>query len=145
MFSEHYSIFGSGKPWHHCLKISFLHSRSKKSCFVLWQRKVSHDIIEFLLIKLFWFRSLFSGTYWLSAESRMASGEVQSSLSICSKNASLFSWGSGTDKLSLWGTDLIAELKFGFTRLYIFFAEKPVTMTEQTSCYQHDSLAAVIS
>ena len=46
---------------------------------------------------------LFSGKYWSCEECRMASGQEPSSRYICSENASSFSGGSGTGKLSSRG------------------------------------------
>jgi hypothetical protein len=48
-------------------------------------------------------------------------------------------------KLPLWGIDLIAELRFGFTSSCLFFAERPGTLSQQSSSHQHDYLAATMS
>lgn len=72
-----------------------------------------------------------SETYWSSAERRMSSDEKPFSHSICSKNASRFSGGRGTGKLSSWGIDLNAEFRFWYKILCLFFAQKPVTLTQQ--------------
>jgi hypothetical protein len=61
----------------------------------------------------------------------MASGEEQSAHSIYSKNASPFSEGCETDIWSSTGIGLIAEFSFGYTILFLFFAQKPVKQTQQ--------------
>jgi hypothetical protein len=61
----------------------------------------------------------------------VVSGEELPSPSICSKNVIPFSEGCGTGIRSSRGFDLIAEFRFGYTILCLFFAEKPVTQTQQ--------------
>jgi len=92
--------------------ISFLQYRSKQFCFLFRQRRGSNEIFISCWLNRFDSEVLLSGIYWWSEEYRMASGEEPSSHSVCSKNASPFSGGSGTSKLSSLGTDLISEFRF---------------------------------
>jgi hypothetical protein len=109
-------------------KTSFLQSRSKKFCFVFWQRKGKMRSFISCWLNHFVSEVLFSGLYWSSEEFRVASGEEPSSHSLCSKNAGPSCGGSGTRKLSSWWVGFISDFRFGqaYTMLYLFFAEKPV-------------------
>jgi hypothetical protein len=83
---------------------------------------------------------LSSGTYQSSEVCWMDSGEELSSPSICSKNASPFSGGSGTGKFSSWGTLGVGIQFYAYSLL-----RNQQQWHNKNSSHQHDSLAPTLS